>query len=74
MVRHRHSNCRVLGSHLQHNVTAAPANLNESLARKNSAKLGGRTRSLPNLDLKAGNEDFGVTAAFNLRRISRLKK
>src|ERR1700678_230630 len=33
-----------------------------------------RTRSLPNLDLKTRNENFGAAAAFYLARICRLKK
>jgi hypothetical protein len=39
MVWHRHGDCRVLDPLLHHDVTAPPANLNESFTRENSANL-----------------------------------
>src|SRR5258708_12337908 len=76
MVGNRHSDRRVFASFLHNYMTAAPSNLNESLAREDGAQASRseRTRSLPNLNLEPRDKNFGGTAAFYLARICRLKK
>jgi hypothetical protein len=75
MIRDRDSNRRIFYSFLHYDVATSLADFRKALtARMAQTSRLYRTRNLPNLDLKPGDENLGVSTALNLRAVGSLKK
>jgi hypothetical protein len=75
MIRDRDSNHRVFYSFLHYDVATSLADFRKALTGGMAqTSRPDKTRNLPNLDLKPGDENLGVSTALNLRAVGSLKK
>ena len=75
MIRDGNRNSRCIESLLHNDMAASLPHLEKAVPRKDAAtSRPDRTRSLPNLNLKARHKHFRMAPSFDLGGISRLKE